>query len=559
MAATLATTGVAGASTSSAPTTQSDQSATSTQDTKVAAATPGVPLASAADGTATMTRVIDMKALQSAPPLTGKAPLPDRLGADGRSLSLPVRPSSGQKVEPIEPPADPDAPNVSTSAPAQAQDVVIKPQFVTPPTVVHANFDGSDQFTSGCGGCSPPNPSAAANATQIAETVNSQLQVYDKTGVLQCGTTLYSVVGPSSYRLADPRVIYDNLNNRFVLSFFRIPNATTDVPMYYVMTSTSADACGTWWFYTVTFGGPMFPSGTQVDFPYLGQDRGAVLVSSNNFDNVSGNPAYLNSAAWSMPKTLLYGGTSFSFPTFPVSYSSAPVGVAGIPIFTTSSSYFLASVPGTGYKLYRMTNTATTSPSMVLQATISAPFAGPSRRVNQPGTDRTLDPMDGRLVWQPVQDGNFVWFTHGVDLSGYPSVRYGAINTVTNRAYVATAYKSATSDDFNPSIGVTDAGFNTNYVFLNWSYTDTANTVSTSMVVNGVGPGQGVPSLHGGLDIVNGITTNGNFRFGDHSSVAIEPTASSSQCPAGRVAVVSNEYFRDVGIWQNRIARVGFC
>jgi hypothetical protein len=245
-------------------------------------------------------------------------------------------------------------------------------------------------------------------------------------------------------------------------------------------------------------------------------------------------------------------------PIFNVSFSAQPMVVAGVPMPTTTYAYYLATVPGTGYKLYRMADTAGPGTTMTLQATISAPFSAPVRRVNQPGTTITLDPGDGRMTQSPVLHGDFLWFTHGIDQSGFPSVRYGAIGLLDNSATVATMFKSPTSDDFNPSIGIADAGHNKVRIWVNWAYTDTPNNVPTSMTVNGVGPNQRVPSKVGGLDLVNGITTNGNRRFGDYSSVSIDPTGTTN-CPAGNVGVLAQQYFRDIGIWQNRVAVVGFC
>jgi len=58
--------------------------------------------------------------------------------------------------------------------------------------------------------------------------------------------------------------------------------------------------------------------------------------------------------------------------------------------------------------------------------------------------------------------------------------RYGAISAVSNTAFVAAAYHNSTSDDFNPSIGVADAGTNVIYAWVNWAYTDTSHSVATS-------------------------------------------------------------------------------
>ena len=301
---------------------------------------------------------------------------------------------------------------------------------------------------------------------QIVEAVDLRLEVYSKTGVAQCGIGLNTFLGTSA-ALSDPRVQYDNLDNRFSMVVTVVPTAGA-TPALYVLASQTASACGSWWLYRMTFSGSLYPAGTLLDYPYLGQDRLSLLFSSNNFCCAT-TFHYINSAAFSIAKSFIYSGASVSFSSYGVAFSTAPVTVSGIPIAATTNTYFLASVPGFGYDLFRMASVPN-SP-VVLQAAVRSPFIAPTRRVIQPGTSQTLDPLDGRIPWAPVQSQNYVWFAHGISLAGYPSIRYGAIGVLSNAAFVATAYHSATSDDFNPSIGVADAGSNLIYAWVNWAYT----------------------------------------------------------------------------------------
>lgn len=102
----------------------------------------------------------------------------------------------------------------------------------------------------------------------------------------------------------------------------------------FLAASTSGNACGTYFVYTLTFTGGLFPNGALLDYPYLGQDRAAILSSTNNF-----NPGYINSTAWSVSKALVYSGAAVSFPAFAVAFSTAPVTVTGIPIGATANTF----------------------------------------------------------------------------------------------------------------------------------------------------------------------------------------------------------------------------
>src|SRR5262249_53101797 len=299
----------------------------------------------------------------------------------------------------------------------------------------------------------------------------------------------------------------------------------------------------------------LYPLGALLDYPYLGQDNTSLLSSTNNF---SSSGSYLGSAAYAMPQVAAYTRAGVRFTTYQVAFSTAPVTVAGIPTFATTNTYWVAAVPGTGYDLYAMpTNPAG---AITLQATIRSSFTAPARRVLQPGTSQTLDPRDGRIESAGVQDGSFVWFAHAVNFQGFPTVRYGAINVATGQLTAAVAYHSSASDDFNPSIGVSHAGSNTDFIWVNWAYTDSSNGVPVSDTVAGVAPGEGVPTLaDADLTLVRGSSTSTISTFGGYSSAEVDPVSNPAGCPAGETALTPQEEFTTRGTWATRLARTTFC
>lgn len=451
--------------------------------------------------------------------------------------ALPAKPTVGRKS--IRAGAAVAGPNRATRSNATTP-ALIRPQVA--PAVVN-NFDGLN-IAQACGGCEPPDPNAAVGANEVVEMVNTSFEVYTKDSIPLCGIDLNTFFGTTD-GLSDPRVMYDNVNGRYLA----VVTDVSALPSLWVFATQTNDPCGGWWVFHPGFSGGSFPAGTLLDYPILGQDTNAMLLSTNNF-----TPSGENFTVFGIPKSALYSGSGFSFSAFNTSSFTAPVTNGGIPMIGTGLSYFLGSVPGTGYVLYNLTNSGGPGATLTLQATISSPFNAPSRRANQPGTTQTLDPLDGRIDWSPINDGNFIWFAHGIDIAGFPGVRYGAIGIAGNNATVAVAFHSGTSDDFNPSVGVgNDPNTGGNFIFVNWAYTDTPNNVATSDTVDSVQPLAGVPDLIGtGVDLVNGLST-GEDRFGDYSSVAIDPTN-----PNGSCALTTQQYFPD-GNWGTRIARVGTC
>ena len=437
---------------------------------------------------------------------------------------LPSRPTSGARKVPPRAGAPKVAPAVSSS------------------------FDGLNESCSGCG--VPPDPNAATSGTEIVELVNTFIQVTDTTGAVLCGggVTLNRLLRTTD-SLTDPRVQFDNIHQRFSLAVTVTPASNSATPAMWVAASDSADACGTWRVYRLTFHGDPFPAGTFLDFPMLGQDTNALLISTRNFTPHNGR----NFTVYGLPKTTIYAGNPVSFNTFNVDSLTAPVTNAGQPMISSPVSFFLAAVPGTGYRLFRLINVLGLG-TILTQTTIRSPFTAPTREANQPGTTATVDSSDGNILASPYYDGTSIWFTHVIDSVGFPTVRYGAVNVSTNTVATALAFQSATSDDFNPSlaVGLNPSGTS---VFLNWAFTDAPRGIATSNVIDMLPAGQPITSLFGsGAVYAAGSITTIQPRFGDFSSVTIDP-----QVPGGTCAVAAQQYFRVGGTWNTRLARVGNC
>jgi hypothetical protein len=513
-----------------------------------------VPVAGA--GTATARSVKVQSATLSPRALAAAKPAPV-LGKNGK-LAGPAGSTaalSADRPTPPNPPSQPGGPN--TGKPLGGVTPGLK--FGASGTASTAklsdpSFTGATEANSTCSSCSTPYVSAAVNATQIAETVNLSLQVFSKSGGMLCSESLNTLLGALG-GLTEPRIQYDNANKRFSLVIASTPATSSDVPVFYLATSQADDACGAWWVYSIILSGNQYPLGGQLNYPYLGQDSTSLLASTNNF--TFGN-SYLGTGAFAMPKSVAYTGNPFDITTYSVDFSTAPATVAGIPISSTTTTYWLAAVPGTGFDLFSMPTNPAGAISLV--GTIDATFSAPTRQVRQPGTSDTLNPLDGRIQSPVVQDGNYVWFTNDVNDDGYPTPMYGAINTSSGQITDALAFHGGGSDDFNPSIGVSDQGNNTVAIWLNWAYTVPSAGVPVSDTINGVAPGNGVRELtDSDLTLVTGTSATSITTFGAYSSVEVDPVASSSSCPAGLTALSAQEYFPSASQWGTELAETSFC
>jgi PASTA domain-containing protein len=417
--------------------------------------------------------------------------------------------------------------------------------FIAP--AVSSTFDGLTESCSGCG--VPPDPNAATSGAEIVEVVNSFIQVTDTSGTVLCGggVTLNRLLRTTD-SLTDPRVQFDNRHQRFSLAVTVTPATNSATPAMWVAASDSADACGTWRVYRLTFSGDPFPAGTFLDFPMLGQDTNALLISTRNLTPHDGR----NFTVYGLPKTTIYAGNPVSFNTFNVDSLTAPVTNAGQPMISSPVSFFLAAVPGTGYRLFRLTNSGGSGATLT-KTTINSFFKAPTREANQPGTTSTIDSSDGNILASPYFDGTSIWFAHDFDLVGFPTVRYGAVNVSTNKVATAAAFHSATSDDFNPSlaVGLNPSGTS---VFVNWAFTDAKAGTATSDVIDMLPAGQSIANLIGTGAVYAAGSNTTQTRFGDFSSVSLDPQVSGGTC-----AVATQQYFSTNGSWKTRLARVGNC
>jgi hypothetical protein len=433
-------------------------------------------------------------------------------------------------------------------------------------TAVPCPFDGLGQDCVNFSDCFAPDPNAAIGGGEIVEVANSRIEVRSMNGAVLCGGPVFfrhflRVAAGADGSLIHARVQFDNLNQRFsfLVSINNPPDTAT--PALWVAASDSADACGQWHTYRLTFNGDPYPNGTMLDLPMLGQDTSNLLISTRNClphkDCFAQDGA--NFTVFGLPKGTIYAGQPVSFNTFTVQSLSAPVTNAGQPMIASDASFFLGALPSTGYLLYRLTNGGGQGASLTM-TTISSPYDPPFRNANQPGTCVRIDPADssGSIVSSPYFDGTSIWFTHEIDDGHVPSVRYGAVNPTQNTVATAYAMQSPTSDDFNPSLAVaiTPRG---ETLFLNWAFTDTLAGTDTSDVLHSVAVGPPIADLLGGGTVyATGVASAGETEdpaypseFGRYSSVSIDPDN-------GDCVVATNEYFGPEG-WRTRIAPLGNC
>ncbi len=411
------------------------------------------------------------------------------------------------------------------------------------PVIRLTNFNGH----SATEGLRPPDTHGAVGTTHFVQVTNSHIDMWTRQNTaalpLAKSVTLATFFGYTAQTLFDPRVVYDSTWNRWIVTAEAFAESAT-VQRFFIGISTSADPTGSFFIYNLNVN--FFGNNNFWDFPQLGMDQDAVLITANIFN---GNTS-LGADFFAVAKARLYNGLGFSVPIF-----TGLVGTLAPPIVRdqNSSTFLIAAPPsGTTFSKYTVTNTSRAGISLTGPVSITVPSYSVPPSAHQPGTTKLLDTSDSRFVNASTQSGNDLWQTHTIALGSFPSPKFYRLNTSANTVSQSGFYfASGTSDDFNASIAANDGGD----CFVTWTSTDASAGRNAQVRASG--------KLSAGAGIAAGptISTSPTFyhpssdnpeRWGDYSAVTTDPLNAAN-------AWLVNEKVNSGGLlWGSRIVRIGF-
>src|SRR5947207_1632447 len=202
-------------------------------------------------------------------------------------------------------------------------------------------------------GLRPPDTHGAVGTTHFVQVTNSHIDIWTRqnTQVLRLANsvTLATFFSYTSATLFDPRVVYDSTWNRWIVTAEAFPESAT-VQRFFIGVSTSADPTSTFFIYNLNVN--FFGNNNFWDFPQLGMDQDAVLITANIFN---GN-TFLGADFFAVAKARLYNGLGFSVPVF-----TSLAGTLAPPIVRdqNASTFLIAAPPsGTSFSEYTVTNTS---------------------------------------------------------------------------------------------------------------------------------------------------------------------------------------------------------
>jgi hypothetical protein len=416
----------------------------------------------------------------------------------------------------------------SAHAPAAEKPAMAAP--AVPPTIVVKNYAGVNQTTAG--GWRPPDSEGAVGASEYVQIVNSYIQVYSKyTNAVVRSQTLAQFFGYTTQTLFDPRVVYDSVWKRWIVTADAFAESST-VQRMFLAVSQTPKATGAFWIYnfnTVVNANDFF------DYPMVGYDQDAIFITANNF-----NPGFTDARMFFFAKARLYNGLSTGVVYFP-----GLAGTLAAPIVQDQNVYTWFAAPqvnatpaNSKIRLYRFVNLSRGgfASGAWLDLPVTGGFAFPP---NAPQTGgQPLDTLDCRFQNVSTQiyvGGRYCLFNvHCVKYGGWPANKWYEINVTDPNAPAirqsGTFWATGSSYDFSPHIATNLYGNS----FVVWSVTDPANANPArrnamvffggrkfadtlgSMGVNATPLFASVPYYDDNL----GVSFN---RWGDYSAVTIDP------------------------------------
>ncbi len=411
------------------------------------------------------------------------------------------------------------------------------------------SFDGNPNVF----GFNPPDPAGDVGPNHYVAMTNVTTQIFDKTGTSLLGpvanNTLWSGLGGRCEvdNSGDPIVIYNQFDDRWILTQFTDPNQTTF--FLCVAVSTTPDPTGSYYQYAISTGSA-FP-----DYPKFGMWRDALYVSTREF----GGPNGYAIGAYALNRAQLMAGNpalqTLSFlvttPAFDIGDGLLPADADGSVLPPVGApAYFVGAMddggaygaPQDALTLWKFVANFTTpaSSSFTLTDTINIasynttfPCTPSSRScIPQPDTTRKVDiqsyrqrPLH-RLAYRNFGTHESLVTNQSVDAGmGMAGIRWWEIRNPagTPVLHQEGTYAPGVTDGVHRWMGSVAMDFAGN---MGLGYSASSSTVYPSVRYTGRLAGDPLgtmPQGEGEIVAGTGSNTSSSSRWGDYTSMNIDP------------------------------------
>ena len=411
---------------------------------------------------------------------------------------------------------------------------------VLPPVSTTSGFNFDGIVDSQGGGYVPPDTNASVGDTQVVETVNIAYAVWDKTTGAQTMApksiqTLYTPLGGecATGNLSDPVVNFDKAAGRWVITMIAFNN-TFSVNDVCIAVSTTSDATGTYHVYAFAYGK------TLPDYPKVGVWADAYYVTTDSFPS---GGAFTGAESCAMDRTNMLAGntaTAVCFQRKTTDYAMLPADLDGATAPPTGApNYQMDLATSTTLNLYQFhvdfvttSNSTFTGPTTLKVAAYTDACASSNSCIKQPTGGENLDALGDRLMFRLAYrnfgDHEAMVVNHSIKASGTgkaPSaVRWYEVRSPGSSPII---YQSGTVGGGTSSVSLWMGSIAMDKAGdIALGYSTSGTTLDPTIKYVGRLSTDGLGKMESAKTIVTGtgVQKSSSNRWGDYSSMAIDPT-----------------------------------
>ena len=381
----------------------------------------------------------------------------------------------------------------------------------------------------------PPDTMGAVGPSDVAILINGRFAVYDRNGNQQVNTSLDQFwinagVNPTSFSF-DPRIIYDAHSDRwFATAVDNGGNANNLL----VGVSQTNDPKGAWTGFAVDSDAD---NSHWADFPMMGLNQDAVVISANMFDAPGGAVNSANVSFLVVPKAdLTQAVPTVANSTLFENINPNTTGFAPQPILDYDNGNLALPIlssfnkPAGSLKVSSIGGTASSPTLDTAGGFIGVTGRSSAPNIDQPGPKADVSAGDsrfsGNVVMQhiPGRTNPSIWGVHTVDIGGRAALEWYEIDSVNDNLLQSGTITDSSLAYNYPSIAVNDLG----HAVIGFSGGDPNTFMSTYVAVGetigGVTSFDPVEQTKAGVADYQRLDGNNRNRWGDYSSTVVDPS-----------------------------------
>jgi hypothetical protein len=359
---------------------------------------------------------------------------------------------------------------------------------VAPSPLVLTNFAGN--ITQGTPN---DNDMAISNDGKIVSVVNTNMAVYNDTGrtLYQRSLSVFANVLGSLNRTYDPRVIYDPIEDRFVLVFLQ--GSTSADTRIIIAFSQTNDPTASWNFYVIP--GNVTGDSSWSDYPILSLTKDELFITVNRVkDNTPWQQGFITSYIWQCDKKAGYLGKDTINPRLynNITYNGKSIWnicpVKGGSTLYGPNMLFLSQRPSDLQNdtvfLHEITNTNASGKASFKSTLLrtDVPYGLQPNAIQPNG--KKLQTNDARILSALYENGTVHYVGNTIDPNLFaPAVYYGRLYNFYQNPSIEGKIISYDSMDIGyPSISYIGGGQGDNSMLITFSHVSPTLNPGTSVV-----------------------------------------------------------------------------